>query len=314
MAKGNLILGTMAGKLGDVVAYNYNGKQAARVRRRQVSNPKTSKQAIQRAIAATVAKFVSAFAPVLNNSIQSESTKVKTLAKIRSINMAMLRQLAAQNLGTYAEKGSMFVAPNDYLISRGSLAGLNPAATQRLESGCILFSSDDLNPSGSDITAADFMPNIAVGDQITVLASWMEDAAEGSHTGYCRFAFKDNTTPALLTDSETASLKLNPAAIDTTKAEGNWQGLRFGLVEVANVEYGQCYVSALVGEAYNNAVDMAGVIVSREAGKLRSTAHMVSKAASEYTLAAVYPTYMDGGTPIDMPSELYLNNDANAQG
>lgn len=307
----------MKGKLGDVVAYNYNGKQAARVRRRQVSNPKTSKQAIQRAIAATVAKFVSAFAPVLNNSLQSESTKVKTLAKIRSLNMTMLRQLAAQNLGTYAPKGSMFVAPNGYIISRGTLAGLTPAEDAGgdfgLYDGCLAFELSDINMSYDSLTtrtASQIFPSIAVGDQITVLAASMEDLAEGSRVGYCRFAFKDDTTPVFIQGD--SNLLLNPAAIDLTKAEGNWREIEFafdGENQVSNV-----YIGKLVGGNYNERLDMAGVIVSREAGKLRSNAAMVSRAASEYTLAQVYPAYMDGGTPIDMPSELYLNNDANAQG
>lgn len=317
MAQGNLILGTMKGKLGDVVAYNYNGKQAARVRRRQVSNPKTSKQAIQRAIAATVAKFVSAFAPVLNNSLQSESTKVKTLAKIRSLNMTMLRQLAAQNKGFYAPKGSMYIAPNDYIISRGTLAGLVPyPSSDNFNAGGVSFSTGQLNLSSNTLatdTASVIFPTVSVGDQITVLAAHLEDIAEGSQFGYCRFAFKDDTTPALVSDGSN-SYKLNPAAIDQTKAEGPWADLVFNYN--AEDDESNLFVGALIDGNYGTAIDMAGFIVSREADKLRSTAHMISNpdADLDYTLADVYPTYMDGGTPIDMPSELYLNNDANAQG
>ena len=311
MAQGNLILGTMKGKLGDVVAYNYNGKQAARVRRRKVSNPKTSKQAIQRAIAATVAKFVSAFAPVLNNSLQSEQTKVKTLAKIRSLNMTMLRQLAAQNLGSYAPKGTMYVAPNNYIISRGSLPGLTPLASMAasLDDGYLAFNNTDIFVDDSADTAAIAFPAVTVGDQITFLVAGLEDIAEGSLIAYCRFAFKDNTTPVWLVSGN--NYRLNPAAIDLSKAEGPWDKLVFTSENDQNRT--SVYVADLVGLDFAN---LAGVIVSREAGKLRSNATMVvnPNAGSEYTLAQVYPTYMDGGTPIDMPSDLYLNNDANAQG
>lgn len=307
MAKGNLILGTMAGKLGDVVAYNYNGKQAARVRRREISNPKTSKQAIQRAIAATVAKFVSGFAPVLNNCLQSESTKVKTLAKIRSLNMTMLRQQAAQKSGNYAPKGTMYVAPNGYIISRGSLAGITPADFN----GALVFADDVLVlANAATLTASQAFPTVAVGDQFTFLASFLEDIAEGSRVGYCRFAFKDNTTPVFLADSEQGGFILNPAAIDLTKAEGNWKGLHFSAGSGEN----SVWLGELFNDNFDQSADMGGVIISREAGKLRSNAVMITGDATEYTLAAVYPTYMDGGTPIDMPSELYLNNDANAQG
>ena len=315
MAQGNLILGTMKGKLGDVVAYNYNGKQAARVRRRQVPNPKTSKQAIQRAIAATVAKFVSAFAPVLNNCLQSESTKVKTLAKIRSLNMSMLRQQAAQNLGTYAPKGTMYVAPNNYIISRGSLNGLTPLnQPENLDTGSLVFLLSQISTEGGiTATASQAFPAIAVGDQITFLTAWLEDIAEGSHVGYCRFAFKDNTTPVFIANGSNG-FKLNPAAIDLAKAEGPWKDIVFNGITVTEDEATQVYLAPLYGGNVADSADMAGVIVSREDGKLRSNATMVSYSYDDYSLANVYPTYMDGGTTIDMPSELYLNNDANALG
>lgn len=317
MAKGNLILGTMSGKLGDVVAYNYNGKQAARVRRRTIANPKSAKQAIQRTIAASVAKFVSAFAPVLNNSLQSEQTKVKTLAKIRGLNMNFLRQLAAQELGTYCPKGAMFVAPNDYLISRGTLTGLTPNKSKTesvlLTRGAIALDASQFNIEeyGPIHHASYHFPTIAVGDQITVLASATEDVTEGSKNGYCRFAFKDDTTQAFI-NSEGSLRKLNPAAIDTSKAAGDWQNLRFAFLSDADGDFGLVFFGALVGESADSPLASAcsGVIVSREAGKLRSTAHMVSIADYDWSLDDVYPTYMDGGTAIDMPSENYLDNDA----
>lgn len=316
MAKGNFILGTMSGKLGDVVAYNYNGKQAARVRRRSIANPKSAKQAIQRAIAATVAKFVSAFAPVLNNCLQSEQTKVKTLAKIRGMNMNMLRQLAAASDGTYCPKGAMFVAPNDYLISRGTLAGLTPNRSKTesvlLTRGAIALDASQfqIEEYGPIHHASYHFPTIAVGDQITVLASATEDVAEGSKSGYCRFAFKDDTTQAFIA-AEGSLRKLNPAAIDTSKAAGDWQHLRFAFLSDSDGNFGLVLFGALVGESADSPLASAcsGIIVSREAGKLRSTAHMVSLPDSDWPLDEVYPTYMDGGTDIDMPSENYLDND-----
>lgn len=304
MAKGNPILGTMQGTIGDVTTYNYNGKQVTRVRRRTIRNPRTNKQAIQRAIATTVSKFVSAFAPVLNNSLQSEGSKVSTLAKIRSLNMNMLRQLAAQTIGNYTPKGTMYVAPNNYIISRGNLVGITPEDFN----GHMVFSDVVLVlADAATLTASQAFPTVAVGDQFTFLASYLGDIAEGSRVGYCRFAFKDDTTPVFLSDSEFGGFKLNPAAIDLTKAEGKWQGLRF------TVGTGQSSVllGDLVGEDIDQSMDMGGVIISREAGKLRSNATMYSGDDTEYTLASVYPTYMDGGTPIDIPSDTYLNNDAN---
>lgn len=312
MATGNLILGTMSGKLGDVVAYNYNGKQAARVRRRQIANPKTSKQAIQRAIAATVAKFVSAFAPVLNNSLQSEQTKVKTLAKIRGLNMNMLRQLAAAGDGTYCPKGAMFVAPNDYIISRGSLSGIEPLRSdralsemRRTTSG--IFNATDIVINATN-TASQAFPGIAVGDQITIIATSHRAIADGSQVAYCRFAFKDDTTPVFLATEDEGEFLLNPAAIDLTKVDGQYDELVFETATLDGSDISRIHVGNLLGGV--PILDNFGLIVSREQNKLRSNAHMVSVALSSYTLAEVYPTYMDGGTAIDMPSENYLDNDA----
>lgn len=312
MAKGNLILGTMSGKLGDVVAYNYNGKQAARVRRRTIANPKSAKQAIQRAIAASVAKFVSAFAPVLNNSLQSEQTKVKTLAKIRGLNMNFLRQLAAQELGTYCPKGAMFVAPNDYIISRGSLHGIIPLRSdsarsemKRTTSG--LFNANDIVINATN-TASQAFPGIAVGDQITILATSRHAIVGGSLVAMCRFAFKDDTTPVFLATEDEGEFLLNPAAIDLTKADGKYDELVFETATLDGSAISRIHVGNILGGVPS--LTNFGLIVSREANKLRSNASMVSVAESDYSLADVYPTYMDGGTAIDMPSENYLDNDA----
>ena len=313
MAKGNLILGTMSGKLGDVVAYNYNGKQAARVRRRSIANPKSAKQAIQRTIAATVAKFVSAFAPVLNNSMQSEQTKVKTLAKIRGLNMNMLRQLAAQELGTYCPKGAMFVAPNDYVISRGSLRGIEPLRSEsalsemkRTISG--IFNATDIVVNATN-TASQAFPGIAVGDQITIIATSHSSIADGSQVAMCRFAFKDDTTPVFIAAEDEGEFLLNPAAIDLTKADGKYDELVFETATLGGLAISRIHVGNLLGGVVF--LDNFGLIVSREQNKLRSNARMVSVPDFERSLNNVYPTYMDGGTAIDMPSEEYLNNDAN---
>lgn len=314
MAKGNPILGTLQGTIGDVTVYNYNGSQVTRVCRHQIRNPRTNKQAIQRAIATTVSKFVSAFAPVLNNSLQSEPTKVKTLAKIRSLNMAMLRQLAAAGDGTYCPKGAMYVAPNDYFISRGTLASLEPLRTADAlaymsANAAACFSPSVMAVSDSGLVASEAFKTVAVGDQITILCSTTEDIAEGSLSAYCRFAFKDDTTPAFIFDAQDIR-RLNSAAIDLTKADGPWDKLSFNDVEIADgVDAITIDCSELL-QGYQK-LDSFGIIVSREESKLRSNARMVSVADSEYTLAQVYPTYMDGGTPIDIPSETYLNNDAN---
>lgn len=313
MATGNPILGTMTGSIGDVTTYRYNGKQAARVRVRRIANPKSAKQAIQRAILATCGRFVSAFIPILNNSIQSETSKVKTLAKIRSYNMDYLRQLAAQNLGFYNRKGSIYVSPNDYIISRGDLQGINPlrseAARLLLDSAHVAVPTSDLNSIEYSYTASQAFPSVAVGDQITIMATYTADFSRtNTIVRYCRFAFKDDVTPVFL--EETDGVYLNPAAIDLTKAEGDWRLLKFSDDTVDGESVSVINFSKFIGI---DRVDMAGIIVSREADKKRSSASMVSAIFDDdpdFMIDGVYPTYMDSSSNIEMPSEVYLDNDA----
>lgn len=315
MATLNPLFGRMKGKYGGSVMYSNNGKQCMRERVLEVRNPRSSKQAIQRCIMATVNQFVTAFTPVLNNAIESENSRAGNLAKIRSYNLNILRQLAANGDGAYCPKGAQFVAPNDYLISRGTLRGLIPfrdtAARDFLaNNGGLVFPTSDLICEDTDLTASGVFPSVRVGDQITILVSMTEDIAEGSLSAYCRFAFKDDVTPALVQDPETYERKLNPAAIDLTKADGDWDKLVFSFdVYEDGSDLSGILIGGLVLDASTN-IQCAGVIVSRENDRKRSTSYMVSKYPDEYLLGEVYPTYMDGGTAIDMPSEVYLNNDA----
>lgn len=314
MARINPLFGRMKGKYGGSVMYSYNGKQIMRERVIEVRNPRSSKQAIQRAILATCGRFVSAFTPILNNSIQSETSKVKTLAKIRSYNMDYLRQLAAQGLGFYNRKGSVYVSPNDYIISRGDLQGINPlrseAARLALDSGFVWVPFSELNTDSSAVTASQAFPSVAVGDQITILATYTSDFSRTTTiVRYCRFAFKDDVTPVFLEGEE--YFTLNPAAIDLTKADGDWRLLGFSDDVAGEVRVSRIDLSNFIGV---DRVDMAGIIVSREADKKRSSAYMVSAIFDDdpdFLINGVYPTYMDGSTNIEMPSDVYLDNDAN---
>lgn len=73
MAKGNLFLGTASGKVGDVVMYRANGEQCSRVRNRHPRNPNSTKQAIQRAVLATVAQLYSIGQELFDHSFQGKS-------------------------------------------------------------------------------------------------------------------------------------------------------------------------------------------------------------------------------------------------
>lgn len=313
MAILNPLFGRLKGKYGGSVFYSNSGTQCMRERVLEVGNPKTSKQAIQRAILATVTQFTRAFAPVLNNCIESESGKSKNLAKVRSINMDIMRRIAAESIngGFYTPKGSLVIAPNDYLISRGTLRGLSPirdaVSRAALANGALQFNDTEL-VVGTNLTASGVFPTITPGDQITILAAGLEDIDVGSFSGFCRFAFRDDITTALIQDSGSI-YKLNPDAVDITKAAGAWRDLRFAAASTG--VRSEISVGGVFGGYADERADCAGLIVSRESQRLRSTSYMLSvDTFAGFSLDDVYPTYMSGGTPIDMPNEVYLNNDA----
>lgn len=310
MAKLNPLFGRMKGKYGGSVMYSYNGKQCMRERVIEVRNPRSSKQAIQRAILATCGRFVSAFAPILNNSIQSETSKVKSLAKIRSLNMDYLRGIAATAEGQFNPKAILSIMPNDYIVSRGSLVGLNPlrsaaARTKLATDGELQFSASSLIINAT-ATASQAFPTVAIGDQITLLAVTNNDDDEAPMVGYCRFALIDDVTPVFILD-EGSNYKLNPAAVDVSKAAGNWADVVFMSDDNA------IYMPPVIGDFVGDPIDLAAVIVSRESERLRSNSYAVaSDRITSYPIDVAYPTYMAGGSDIDMPSEVYLNNDASS--
>lgn len=114
MAKGNLFLGTAARSVGDVVMYRREGAQVSRVRVRNVANPKTNAQSIQRNFFAPVAKFFSPLSIVLARSWEGLS-KSKSYSAFLKNNITLARQN-----GWYLPKGTGFF-PLPYKLTQGSL-------------------------------------------------------------------------------------------------------------------------------------------------------------------------------------------------
>lgn len=142
MAKGNLFLGTAAGKIGDVVMYRYEGKQCSRVRVREIKNPKSEAQQAQRAILSTVTNAYSFLQSICNHSWENVQYEGKSMNYFNKINLKTVRNLVAQsqnvNAWTIAQvngtdttdepvvllnaPSTTAFIPNNYRISKGSLA------------------------------------------------------------------------------------------------------------------------------------------------------------------------------------------------
>ena len=132
MASGNLVLGTLRGKLGDVVTYRSLGQQRARVRVRNVKNPKSILQTIQRTVLSTAAKTVAVLDPIINHSFQSVAYGPESKRYARKLIMKVLREqlvaayndeartTSAQQVGAFPMYASG-AAVASYLISQGSI-------------------------------------------------------------------------------------------------------------------------------------------------------------------------------------------------
>ena len=69
------------------------------------------------------------------------------------------------------------------------------------------------------------------------------------------------------------------------------------------------YMPEIIGDFLGDSVDIAAVIVSREENKMRSNSFAVaSTRLNLFDIDSVYHTYMDGGNSIEMPSDVYLDN------
>ena len=128
MAKGNLLLGTSSGKLGDIVNYRMNGQQMSRVYVATIKNPKTTAQMRQRAIMATVTNAYSALSFVCDHSWEGVQYGGKSMYKFLKVNANLLRPKVlaadtdtAQTDIALISPNTNVIIPNTYIISSGSL-------------------------------------------------------------------------------------------------------------------------------------------------------------------------------------------------
>lgn len=130
MAKGNLILGTARGKLGDTVMYRKDGQQLSRVRVRKISNPKTEPQAMQRALLGTLGTAYSYMKGIADHSFQTAQGSLANMRMFMKQNQGKARATGSldypsSNVGyNFNPKGEPYLRPNSYVISRGTMPNL----------------------------------------------------------------------------------------------------------------------------------------------------------------------------------------------
>lgn len=169
MAKGNLFLGTGRKKLGDVVLYRRNGQQQARVRIRNVANPKSYGQALQRNYLAPVAKFYAPLAGLLEKSWEGLN-KMDSYQAFLKANI----DLARQN-GWAVPKGAPFT-PLPYKLSKGILPPMS-YSWELGGPGLVVSLPLTNNTTIADLTEGMMTMGYNDGDQLTAFGVYQ--TAEG---------------------------------------------------------------------------------------------------------------------------------------
>lgn len=306
MAKGNLVLGTLRGKLGDVVAYRSLGQQMARVRVRNVKNPKTQLQTLQRLVLACAAKTVSTMSGILDHSFQSVAYGAESTRYARKQIMKVLREqmvaayndeartTAAQQVGcfpSYASGAAVAAFP----VSQGSLPQIPCEVVnngQGFISAVVEFSTT--------LTVAELCAalGVSIDTQLTfVFLTPKRITAEGETPAFYNADFRVARVNFLSTAAdlpvfvatsatEGSPLILSSAVVDTERST-DWLRLLFGRGEAdaQSIQYDYVNTQTISG---SNACAGFAVIASKWDGSkwLRST----------QTLAVGYPVTTSGAS------------------
>lgn len=118
MARGNLILGQGAGKLGDVVLYRNAGKQQARAYVTNPKNPKSYKQALQRSKFASVSLAYQYFKTIIDRSTRYKDGRT-------AYNEFLKNNVAAAPYAGKSERqewAGIYALPSQWVCAFGALA------------------------------------------------------------------------------------------------------------------------------------------------------------------------------------------------
>lgn len=198
MSQGNLFLGTARKKLGDVVLYRRQGQQQARVRVRNIANPKTEGQALQRNYLAPVSKFYAPLAGVLERSWEGLN-KAESQQAFMKANI----DLARKN-GWYVPKGTEFT-PLPYKVSKGTLNGIDYEVADGVVTLYIPGTTLTANSTVGDLSTRLIDAGAAVGDQVTIIAVLSE--YEDFRPTWLRF-WLDTEDTTLLSDVTNGTISL----------------------------------------------------------------------------------------------------------
>ena len=98
MATGNLLLGLGRRSIGDITLYRTRGQQRARVRVREVANPRSFKQLATRAILSNVSQLYSIGKSIFDHSFEGLPVGQENQLRFQKVNIARLRALVNDDI------------------------------------------------------------------------------------------------------------------------------------------------------------------------------------------------------------------------
>lgn len=298
------------GKIANVVGFKASSGPAIRGVATSVKNPKSAGQNVQRMIMATVAIAMSYLSEICSNSVKGVSYGAQSLNYLRRVWMNMLRADIANQGGAntiYNVKGSQNLCINPYLLSKGTLRGVN---IKPFNVGMpVQIDAKYSTTMGTSFN--DLFPNVKLGHQLTFVAAYQNIQTGEIYFGYARVAARTNENPFIIPADGEGVYKINPAAINTALSEGDWDKIIF---EPSEDELDAIDINPYVAPGASNITPIlaAAVIVSDKKSGNRSTTYL--SVASNITVATpanwedAAASYGATSSTLDVPADAYLNN------
>ena len=303
MAKTGFWLHGASGKLaGATMSKGANGET---IMREVVTpkNPKTEGQSIQRIIMATVVIAYMYMKELCDHSFEGLAKGAKTMAQFMKLNLNVIRQKVSGDVASgygldsiwaFTPHGSKILAPNEFIISQGSL----PQVAVTLPSGQSTV-AQLTGLAGNSYQAVIDKYNLRRGDQLTFVT------LQGSTPERSQFHFSRVILDPTNADGSPAQLTVpfvgndNKVNLPSPRNTGEFMTLNF---QGGAVSYGYSAQT----------LTAAGVIVSRKEGDtwLRSTCQLTTDAERTsygyYSMQQCLDAAQAGG--IGLLSGRYLNN------
>lgn len=334
MAKGNLIMGTARGKLGEVVFSRKNGQQVSRQYIRNPKNPKTKGQQIQRAIMATVSKMYGMGKAIFDHSFQGKGVPAGSMRRFLKVNADALRSTIVyhienqsdpeESFGWVCSPNALSAAPNEYIISEGTFKS-SPFTKLNKNNGTYGEFAGLNKVYANTLTVKQLFElfNIEAGDVFTMVVLSAEEGtmtqltSPTTHFGTLRLIARQLDAAIANTPVSTATLGqafkisskgLSAAAVTNVADNPLW-------TETANVVTGVVLFNMSEVLPSEQIPACVGWIASHEGSKERSSATMAmcsTQVADYWSVAAIdLISAWSAGTSYS-PSDLYLEGQGNA--